>query len=535
MGNLYLQLLFRQKGMLLIGISLALLTAFSGIALLAYSGWFISAAAIAGASLVSAHAFNFFTPGAIVRGLSISRTAGRYGERLANHEVTFRLITELRTRLFSTLSSQHNISSLMNRHDSASRLLQDIQNIEGIYLQAAIPAVTALLTAAGYLLVVSLVLPSLAVWATPLLLLMLFGLPYLYARAVVAPESSLHQQRNRLWSQCSALFSSLRLLALAQRLSAEGERLREGTHQCDLNELQSLQRQQAVGLLSQLISLLLVGLSLALGLQAYVNEALPGALIFMLLLLALGSSEVLNGANMAIAQLMLGQAALTRLYQLAEFTPAQPAQNQHLEISDRPAGVRIEHLSFSYAEQPVLSGLNLDLQGPGLVWLTGPSGQGKTTVLRLLGGQLVQTRGEIIFNRIAADQIGYLPQRVQVLRDSLRRNLCLQHPHSDAEIIAALQQVCLDEWLTKLPDGLDTWIGESEWQPSGGELKRIGLARLILQQPQLILLDEPFAGMDLALQAEILANLRVCWADRLVLLVSHDLSGLAATDQTIRL
>ncbi|MDO6749682.1 ATP-binding cassette domain-containing protein, partial [Gilvimarinus sp. 1_MG-2023] len=85
------------------------------------------------------------------------------------------------------------------------------------------------------------------------------------------------------------------------------------------------------------------------------------------------------------------------------------------------------------------------------------------------------------------------------------------HPHSDDDILAALALVQLDEWAMQLPQGLDTWLGDGEWQASGGECKRLGLARLVLQQPRIILLDEPGAGMDVDLAQQVFANLADHW------------------------
>ena len=114
----YFHLLAKQKKMALLGIFLAVLTAFSGIALLAVSGWFISAAALAGAlSALAALEFNFFTPGAMVRGFSISRTLGRYGERLTSHEATFRIISHLRADLFRFIARRPWTETQLNRHE----------------------------------------------------------------------------------------------------------------------------------------------------------------------------------------------------------------------------------------------------------------------------------------------------------------------------------------------------------------------------------------------------------------------------------
>ena len=530
MHKLYWRLLLQERGVLILGLSLAIITAFAGIALLAFSGWFISAAALAGLSAAAAHSFNFFTPGAIVRGLSIARTGGRYGERLANHEATFRLIAKLRTEIFDSLAQQQGVSALMNRHQSASQMLQDITNIEGIHLQAIVPVISAWLSAIGFLLVSALFVPAVALAATPILLVSLLLLPWLYARALLEPETALHISRSALWSRTSALFSSLRLLTLTQQLNSQGEQLRSEARAADQSELEALQRQQLMLLLAQLSGIALLGVTLWLALDAYIDGALPGAQVFMLLLLALGTNEVVAGANPALGHLMLGSRALTRHDTLTKLTSNHTDSRRFTE-AEQPH-IKIGQLNFSYSgtQAQVLDSLNLHLNQPGVYWLAGESGRGKTTLLRLLAGELSQESGQIEIGAASNQHIGYLPQKVQLLRSTLRHNLDLKGVYSDELLLRALSAVQLLEWCQELPAGLDTWIGKGEWEPSGGETKRLGLARLVLQQPNIILLDEPFAGMDLELQRSLMQELRLRWQDSLVIIVSHDLE-LKAPDE----
>ena len=523
MHKLYWRLLLEERGVLLLGLSLSVITAFAGIALLAVSGWFISAAALAGLTAAAAHTFNFFTPGAIVRGLSIARTAGRYGERLANHETTFRLIAKLRTQIFERLASQQGVSALMNRHRSASQMLQDITNVEGIHLHALVPAMTALLSAAGFVLVSALFVPSLALATIPLLLISILGIPWLYARSLLAPETELQLSRSSLWSRTSALFSSLRLLTLTQQLAAQGESVREEARNSDQFELSALKRQQLMLLLAQVSGLLFLGVTLSLAINAYQTDQIDGALVFMLLLLALGTNEVVAAANGALGYLLLGKRSLARLDKLSTLSESQ--SDNRLFGVDQKQGLVVSELSFSYGANSgqLLANLNLSLESSGLYWLGGESGRGKTSLLRLLAGELKTETGSIAFTAASPESVGYMPQQVQIIRSTLRHNLDLKSQHSDENLWQALETVQLADWAKDLPQGLDTWIGKGEWEPSGGEVKRLGLARLLLQQTEVILLDEPFAGMDLELQRELMEELRRVWRGRLVIIVSHDL------------
>lgn len=539
MSKRYWRLLYEVKGGASLGLLLSIVTAFSGIALLAVSGWFISAAAIAGTLAATAHAFNFFTPGAMVRGLSISRTAGRYGERMLTHEATFQIISRLRTQIFNDLAKQKDIARLMNRHDSASRLMQDIKNVEGIYLHALVPALTAVITALAYLGVCLIFLPTLAISALPIILFSLVVIPIIYAKALITPEARLHELQSQVWSRTSTVFGSLRLLTLHGRLAIEGSKIRESaTHAAEI-EHTSLKTQTLINMLGQLLLAALQILSLGLALDAYLDQSLAGSLVFMLLLLTLGVCEILATTIPAIASLRLGQLALERLEQLSN-TQAAERSSPEIRINYQLAdicSIQIQEVGYRYANTstPVLHGLTLRFEQHNWYWLKAPSGWGKTTLFGVLTAELTPTQGTIDFAGLRPGDLGYLPQRIQLLRASLRDNLLLHREASDADIWEALEQVQLALWARNLPDGLGTWVGNGEWQPSGGELKRIGLARLILQNPKAIILDEPFAGMDAQLQGKVLHQLRQIWQDRIVLIASHDLGCLSNSDQLLDL
>lgn len=533
----YLGLLLRERGLALLGIFLSVLTAYSGIALLAVSGWFISAAALAGLSAITAHAFNFFTPGAMVRGLSISRTAGRYGERIFTHEASLRIIAQLRADLFRFIAGQQWTEQQLNRQDTSSRLLQDIQNIESIYQFALVPAVTALAVSIGYLLTVMLVLPDLLTLLVPLLLVICILLPWLYSRRVLTSESELHKQQAELWLRSSALFSCLRTLTLFGQIESRGSTLRDQAKWIDLLEADTLKRQQQVLLITQLCLSAMAFVSFWQGLVAFSAGQLEGAYVFMLLLLTMGAADVLAGTCPALASLALGLGALSRLQEMSSSSqPKQDKREFNMRDGDR-VGLCVEQLSYRFpqAQKPVIQALDYQHLGPGWIWLNGPSGCGKSTLLQLLSGQLVQNQGQIRFDGVDDCQVQLMPQRIDILRASLRDNLCLHHPHSDDQLWQALRQVELADWARSLPDGLGTWLGENEWQPSGGECKRLGLARILLQDARVILLDEPMSGIDSNLALAILPRLAELWQDKLVICSSHENTLQDAQAQILRL
>ncbi|MBN0985915.1 amino acid ABC transporter ATP-binding/permease protein [Amphritea pacifica] len=532
----YFQLLWQQRGMATLGLLLATITALAGIALLAVSGWFISATALAGLSLAAAHGFNYFAPGAIVRGLSIARTFGRYGERLTTHEATFRVISHLRSEMFATLAKHNWQEQPLNSHEASSRLLDDIRHAESLYLSALVPGLVMLLSALLYLATVMLFLPELGLWLLLPLLISVAVLPTLYLRQVLQPQNTLHQQRSQQWSDAHSLFSNLRTLILFDRLTPQSDKLCQSAAIADQTEQQASNARQRVQALNQLVQASMILLVLWQGIEGFASGRLEGTLLLMLLLLTLGLQEVLTTGSSALAAFALGYRALERIGQLSPVHP-QPDQRQFIEPGNPAIRIDIDHLSYRYPnrQQATIDHLNTRLQGAHWYWLTNPSGRGKTTLMQLLAGQLQPQQGQITCSGAGIKQIGMMPQQISLLQGSLRFNLCLHQHYSDAELWQVLKTVELDQWASQLPGQLDSWLGKGSHQPSGGEMKRLGLARLILQDRRILLLDEPTAGIDAERSVRILQRLRQQWHNRLVVISSHECGLIGEDDVELRL
>lgn len=543
--KLYWRMLWQQHWRALSGISLAVITALAGISLLAVSGWFISATAIAGLSAASAHSFNYFAPGAIVRGLSITRTVGRYGERLTTHDATLRVISQLRAQIFQQIAQRNHTTKPLHHQQVSSQLLQDIEHAERLYLQALVPMTVTVVASLLYLTCISLVLPTLLPWLALPLLVALMLVPLLHARHSGPTQDRLNQLRTEHWQQSSSLFQNLRTLILFQRLQPLSSSLESLAAQSDQSEGLSLKYQHRLALLSQLSLVSLTGLVLWQGLIAHEQQLLTTPNLFMLVLLTLGCQEVFSQNAGALGELLIGQQALKRLETYCPEPSRETARNDTMEErkdtrrfypQETPA-LELHTLTYCYPQQqgaPLsYPELNLTI---GWHWLTATSGGGKSTLLRLIAGQLTGPTNTLkIYSPAHADNsIGLMPQQVGILRASLRDNLCLHNNYSDAQLWQALALVELDTWVKALPEGLDTWLGDGERMPSGGEIKRLGLARIILQDRPVILLDEPTAGIDAERSRRILKRLRQRWSDRLVIISSHERSLMRPEEQEIR-
>lgn len=520
--------------MAVIGLSLATITAIAGIALLAVSGWFISATALAGLSVAGAHSFNYFAPGAVVRGLSIARTVGRYGDRITTHEATLRVISRLRAELFGELTAHSWQEKPLNNHEASSRLLEDIKHAESLYLSALVPGFVMLLCSLLYLITVSLFVPGIWIWVAPILVIVALFMPWLYMYLVLQPQDILHQQRNQQWSSSSSLFSNLRTLVLYQRFEHSTRQLQQAASTADAAEQQTSRLQQHVIIGSQLILAVQVLVVLWHGLLALSHGDIEGAHLFMLLLLTLGVQEVILAGINSFANFGLGYSALTRIDQHSEnMTKKDPREFRSANVS----AIKLNKLSYHYPQRitPIINKVSAQLSAPYWYWITAPSGHGKTTLLHLLMGHLQPNDGLISIEKTNAEQIGLMPQKIDLLRGTLRYNLCLHRQYSDEILTDALRLVELDQWFQELPDRFNTWLGEGERLLSGGELKRLGLARLILQDPEILLLDEPTAGIDQPRAVRILQKLHQHWTGKLVIINSHDTSLMHNKDKRYQL
>jgi len=267
-----------------------------------------------------------------------------------------------------------------------------------------------------------------------------------------------------------------------------------------------------------------------------------GVSLAVLALIALASFEAVTPLGQAAQQLESSLEAARRLFTLVEtepevLPPAQPCSNTSA------CDLHIRGLSFRYRPElpDVLDALHLDLPAGKRLALVGPSGAGKTTLANLLLRFWDYSRGEITLGGCDLRQIspenarrcfGVIAQKTYLFTGTLRDNLLLACPSASNEVIeTALVKAGLLEWVAELPSGLDTWAGERGIQISGGERQRLAIARCLLQDAPILLLDEPTANLDALTEARLLDSLSDVMQGRSVLWITHRLAGLEMVDE----
>ncbi|WP_447072918.1 heme ABC transporter ATP-binding protein/permease CydC [Shewanella indica] len=541
----FIRLFRRQSLMMFVGLLLTVTTLMAGIGLLSLSGWFLSATAVAGLALVTAEAFNYFTPAGGVRFLSIARTASRYGERLATHEATFRILTDLRLWAWRSLLplSERNLSG-MRRGDLLNRLVADIDTLDHLYLRLLTPLTAFLLMLLALTAFIGWFDLNLAILLCTGLLLSWLLLPSVFYLLGRRPGRELIEARRSYRVRLLEWLSGQAELSLfSDAKGGAAESFRAELDRAEQSWFASQKAMAAITGLSQAMLILCHGLLVLLLLwfaAAGVGPAVPpGPLLAMVLFATLACIEMmmpLAGAFQHLSSVLL---AAKRVSELTE-------QRSDIEFPAVSATVPesgaliIKDLHFGYTDtQPVLQGLSLQVPAGNKVALLGKTGSGKSSLLALITRQWQPQQGEILLGGVPVASLDektlrasmtVVSQRVQLLSASLRDNLQLALPEkvTDDTLAEVLRQVGLEGLLAG--EGLNAWIGEGGRQLSGGEQRRIGVARALLRDAPLLLLDEPTEGLDRRTEQEILRLLLQFAKDKTLVMISHRLTGMAQMD-----
>lgn len=518
------------------GAALALLAALAALGLMAVSGWFVAAMALAG---VSGGAINYYTPAAAIRAFAILRSGGRYGERVITHEATLRGLAGLRSWLFRRLIplAPARLSALRSG-ELFARLRADIDALEHFYLAVLVPATVALLSVAVGLLLCLIVLPG----AAPVLLLGALSagvlLPaWMQRRAAADASEAVREAAGLRGMLLDAVRGHAELLGWGG-VAAHTTRIERHAARLDGRRAR-LELVQAVtgGLVGLLAQLTLLAV-LALGLAAVHRGMLAPSLLVMLSLLTLASFEAIAPLSEALAQWRATDVAGERVFGLADTPPVFAEPDTSAPLPPAPVIV-FERACLRYADDLpwALDGVDLVLEPGARVAVIGPSGAGKSSLLAALlkfyplekgtvwlGGQpLDSLQGDVLRRSIAV-----IAQQTVLFNLSLRDNLLLAAPEADgAQLERAIALAQLESFVASLPQGYDTMLGEAGALVSGGEARRIAIARALLQNAPVLALDEPTEGLDARTARDLYSALDAVARERTVLLITHRLAGLA--------
>ncbi|SDQ80336.1 thiol reductant ABC exporter subunit CydC [Pseudoxanthomonas sp. CF125] len=512
-------------------ILLLLLTLLAGTALLGLAGHFLTAAALAG---VTAMGFNFFGPSAGIRALTFVRILSRYAEKLVGHDVTLRLARDLRVDFFRKVLPLAPLG--LGRHrvgDLLARLVADIENVDGLLVRAAGPLLALSGLGLTAVVVTGLLLPIAGALLALVLVSLGVGIPYVIVRSANNVETARAHARADLRTAVLEGLEGATDLAALEATGAWIEHIDAATAQVARRERERKARLSlGTALHASVVAVSLPAMLWLLLDAAYdgrLSPAAAGGLFFM----TVAVYEAAAGIGLAWQSLLAARASQQRLRQITALTPL--AMDAAMAYPVPPhAELEFREVRFHWPDdaREVLREASLRVAPGQRVALGGDSGAGKSSLLalalRLCDPQSGSVRyGGVDLRQFAqADwhaQIAWLPQDAAVFAGSVRDNLLMGAPGADdARLWQALSQVKMEGAIRALPEGLDAWVGENGATLSAGQSRRIALARALLRDTPLLLLDEPTEGLDTDTANELLLDLAQASGSRTVLMISHD-------------
>jgi len=530
-----------------LGILLSLFTLLSNVTLLALSGWFITAMAIAGVAGVD---MDYFSPAAGIRGLAIIRTSSRYGERVVTHEATFRLLAQLKHWFYEHLEPLAP-ATLQNFRsgDLLSRIRADIDTLENAYLRILSPLIIGLF--GTVVLVVFVMQYAISIAIVLLIALLLAGLivPLLINRCSKRPGERMVDTATELRTTVIDSVQGMGELLIyaadqqqASKLTNLSERLL--TDQDSMAKYAGIS-QAASGFFANIAMWII----LIIAIPMVAAHTLEPASLTMLALFVIASFEAILPLPTAFQMLPETLKAARRIFYI---TDTQPAVTDPQAPSPIPEhfDLQFDHVSFHYpgnSNKSVLQDINLTIPQGKKIAIIGSSGSGKSSLINLLvrfwepqAGTI--TLGGHAINRYKGDDLrryfSVVSQHSQLFNSTIRGNLLLANPEaSDAELEQACHIAHIHDFIISQPEAYQTWVGEAGLKLSGGQIKRLCIARALLKDAPILILDEPAEGLDVRTEKAVLDAV-IQYADihgKTLLLITHKKAGLALMDERVRL
>ena len=537
----FLRLFKFAKLPLFLGLVLMITGLASSIGLLTTSGWFLAATAIAGLGTL----FNFFYPSASVRGLAIGRTLFRYFEKLVTHDATFRILAKLRVQVFEKIIPLS--PAVLNRYrnsDLLNRLVSDVDTLDSLYLRLIAPFITAIFVILAMCIGLSFVNAPLALGLGVSLLLLVLVIPTVFYLLGKKFGDKLVHSRALYRTQFLEFIQAQAELLL---FNAE-DKLKDNMAKTEANWQADQQKEANLSGFSTALSLFLNGLIIAAMLwfssQAeFSNDEYRMAFIALFTFAALASFEILMPLGSAFLHIGQVIASAERVTDIIEQQPLVTFNGKAEFDQNATTLIEAKALSFTYPERQnrALENLNLTIQKGQKVAILGKTGSGKSTLLQLLVRNYDSNQGELrLAGKPIADyaedtlrsQFCFLTQRVHVFSDTLRQNLQFASAVNiaDEKMLEVLNQVGLGKLLEQ-EQGLDIWLGDGGRPLSGGEQRRLGLARILLNDAPILLLDEPTEGLDRETERQILRLILAHAANKTLIMVTHRLTAIEQFDE----
>ena len=495
---------------------LAILNALAGISLLLLSGWFIAACALAGLTSL-AFSFNYMVPAATIRLLALVRIATGYGEKAVGHDSLLTRLHRIRMSWFTQLMAHRERSAL--RSEQAEHLNQTAEDSANQWLTVIHPnTANAMIILSSSLLLLWLTPFAFKIWLSllvaecMLMTLLWYGIQRTEQKRVTSQADYRKQIEHLLANAPLWLLSPV--MASGQKLNTKAQ-----------DWLHTKAQQRVLDSLGESALTLTSGLALSLLLAFLPSAQLGMALLMLPLILCLALPEWLGASTRSIRAWIAARKAKSSLHSLLHCHDSTAIDTRGMCQLEAPFTLTLAHYGWHYSHSNNLA-ISASFQTGQLVWLQGSSGSGKSSLLLALAG-LMEEQGKASLNHTSLlelspkqrqEHMHYVEQFPYVLAETLAHNLRLAKPNATMD---QLVEALLFAELDSLSAELHTWVGESGRQLSGGEVKRLGLARAWLKDAPIWLLDEPFEGLDDKCQNQLANKLVQLSQHKLIVVASH--------------
>jgi ATP-binding cassette subfamily C protein CydC len=527
------------------GLALSVIVLLAGAALLGLSGWFVTATGAAGVAGIGI-AFDVFRPSAGVRMLALGRTAARYGERILTHDATLRSLARLRLRVLDGLATQPVETLARLRSPSMlNRVTADVDALDGVAIRLVFPILAGgvTLVAAGALLA-WLVAPVVALWVVGTLATGAALAMIVEGRRAIAPAAEAEAARQALRSAAIEHLRARAILTFAGSLLSERAQVLAHDAAARTAERRLTQLDRRAATMASGSAMLAAAGALAIGGQMALEEAITPAAAAIAVFAALALAEALAPLHRGIAEIGRMRDAAARLAPTLEARQDPRSSVGHVGEVEPGLSLRGVSVAAPGSATALIQPIDLHVAPGEMVALTGKSGRGKSTLLNAISGLSLPLSGTILLDGSAPDdlsegalraRLGYLPQASRLVSGTIRSNLRLAAPDvTDGQMQTLLTDLGL--WPALAPrGGLDMALGEGGTGLSGGEARRVALARVILRHPAILLLDEPTEGLDPNSANGVLATIKSHLPNAAVLLATHRDTDLSACDRKLTL
>ncbi|AOV06195.1 thiol reductant ABC exporter subunit CydC [Sporosarcina ureilytica] len=529
----------KYKKAMIATILLGALAVLSGAMLTFSSGYLISRASEMPETILL-----LYIPIVLVRTFGLSRAVSHYLERLAGHNAVLKILSEMRVKLYGMLEPQAlMIRARFQTGDLLGTLADDIEHLQDVYIRTIFPTVVGLCLFVYATVMLALFDWLFAIWIALCLGVIVFVYPMVSLYTLKKHQRDAKRQRGHLYRTLTdAVFgiSDWLISGRKERFIAGFMKDSKSSHKMESklaywNQSRGFQLQVISGVI-----LLMVGIWA--GNMAGQGEIVP-AYIAAFTLVTLPILEGLIPLSHAIERIPAYGESLQRIESIQQFVPEEETSEGNVQTS-KEADLSIKNVSYRYEgeQADALHQISLAIPHGRKLALLGKSGAGKSTLIQLLQGAIQPTSGDVLINEHSPveygeqiyDVVGVLNQKPYLFATTVENNIRLGNQQATKEEIeTVIKQVRLDKYINSLPNGLQTQMEETGQRFSGGERQRIALARILLKDTPIVILDEPTIGLDPFIENELVDTIMSSLQDKTVIWITHHLTGIERMDQVL--